>query len=144
MLIFGTGVVTGGLLVRYVDQTSAHHPKRAQEARPSQSWSPGSMRLDFLRRVGAELDLTPEQRESVDKILKDSQERTHKLMEPVAPKLREEFQRAKEEFRAVLTPEQLKRFDEINRQQQRPREQRHPSSQRPSILTNELPATTNL
>lgn len=145
MLIFGTGVVTGGLLVRYVEQSQAHHTKRPQgDAHPAQPWSPGGMRLEFLRRVQSELELTSEQRERIDKILKDSQERTRKLMEPVAPRLREEFQRTKEEFRAVLTPEQLKRFEELSRQQQRPREQKHSSPQRFPIWTNAPEATTNL
>jgi Spy/CpxP family protein refolding chaperone len=144
MLIFGTGVVTGGFLVRSVEQSQAHHSKRPPgETRAGQPWSPGGMRLEFLRRVQADLDLTPEQRECIDRILKDSQERTRKLMEPVAPRLREEFQKTKEEFRAVLTPEQLKRFDELSRQQQQ-HPQKHPSGQRFPALTNAPAATTNL
>jgi hypothetical protein len=129
MVIFGTGVVTGGLLVRYSEGSrTARPPRPSGVIRPGQLPSPGLVRLDFLRRVGRELDLTSEQRERIDKILKESQERTRKVM---APYLREELQRTGAEFREVLTPEQRPRFDELLKQQQqqqkqRSREQRHP------------------
>jgi Spy/CpxP family protein refolding chaperone len=92
------------------------------------------MRIDFLRRMERDLDLAPEQREPIDKILKEGQERTKKIMETVEPRRREEFKRTIEEFREVLTPEQRKRFDElVKQQQQRAREQRKaaPPRERP-------------
>jgi Spy/CpxP family protein refolding chaperone len=125
MVIFGTGVVTGGLLVRHGERGGIRHPQRVGSvARPAQP-SPGVMRIEFLRRMERELDLTPAQRDPVDKILKDGQERMKKLMETVEPSRREEFKRTVEEFRAVLTPEQRDRFDTlVKQQQQRAREQR--------------------
>jgi Spy/CpxP family protein refolding chaperone len=121
MLIFGTGVVTGGLLVRHSERTRAPHQQRPPGLRP-QPVSPGVMRLEFLRRTQRELNLTPAQREEVERILKESQERSRKIMEPVSPDLRREVQRTKEEFRKVLTPEQQGRFDELlKQQQQRPK-----------------------
>jgi Spy/CpxP family protein refolding chaperone len=126
MVIFGTGVVTGGLLVRYAEHGRDRRPPRAGDmVRPAQPVSAGVMRIEFLRRMERELDLTPEQREPIDKVLKEGQERTKKLMETVEPRRREEFKRTVEEFRAVLTPEQQKRFDDlVKQQQQRAREQR--------------------
>jgi Spy/CpxP family protein refolding chaperone len=123
MLIFGTGVITGGLLVR---QSMLRETPSIQQTypRPPQTFSPGGMRIDFLRRAQRELDLTPEQRAQVDEILKRSQERSRKLMEPVAPRLREEVQRTREEFREVLTEAQRKQFDDIWKHQQRPRDPR--------------------
>jgi hypothetical protein len=128
MVIFGTGVVTGGLLVRHAEGMRVPRPARNPMVnRPAQPVSAGGMRLDFLRRAGRELELTPEQHERVDKILKESQERTKKVM---APYVREELQRTKEEFREALTPEQRPRFDQLlkqqQQQQQRAREQRRP------------------
>ena len=90
--------------------------------------SPGGMRLEFLRRIQRVLDLTPEQSESIDRILKQSQERTHKIMEPIVPQMHEELKRAKAEFRQVLTPAQQVRFDELLKQQQHFKEQRHLNS----------------
>ena len=121
MLIFGTGVVTGGLLVRHSERTAPAHPQRPAAKRPQPPASPGGMRLEFLRRIQRELVLTHDQQEQVDRVLKESQERSRKIMEPVAPDLRREVQRTKEEFRKVLTPEQQGRFDELLKQQQRPK-----------------------
>jgi Spy/CpxP family protein refolding chaperone len=126
MVIFGTGVVTGGLLVKYSNASRAPHPHSSAPGRPAQPISPNGMKLEFLRRAERELNLTPEQRERIDKLISGSQERTKKILEPVTPKLREDLKQTKEEFRAVLTPEQQARFDELVKQQQRPREPRHP------------------
>ena len=123
MVIFGTGVVTGGLLVRNSERVRQPHPE--QKARVNRTGqSPGGMRLEFLRRAQRDLNLSPAQREQVDKILKESQERTRKVMEPVSPLLRQEVERARAEFTKVLTPEQKARFAEIMKQQQRAREAR--------------------
>lgn len=128
MVIFGTGVVTGGLLVRHSEFARVRQIQRPPgQVRPVVAPSPGGMRLEFLRRIQRELDLSPEQRELVDKALKESQERSKKIMEPVAPGLRLEIQRAKEEFRSILRQDQRDRFDELLKHPQRPREQRHPN-----------------
>ena len=149
MVIFGTGVVTGGLLVRHVEHGRDRRPLRLGERRPPGA-APfrGVMRIEFLRRMERELDLTAEQREPIDKILKDGQERMKKLMETVEPRRREEFKKTMEEFRAVLTPEQRKRFDAlVKQQQQRAREQRKaaPPRERPpqSPPPGNTPAATN-
>jgi Spy/CpxP family protein refolding chaperone len=130
MVIFGAGVVTGGLLVHKFSlaasersaPTAEEHARASHFAhtagtnRPAQPPSAG-MRLDFLRRAQRELDLTAEQRERVDKIMKESQERTRKIMDPVQPQLREEVKKTREEFMGVLTPEQRTRFEEWMKQQ---------------------------
>jgi Spy/CpxP family protein refolding chaperone len=123
MVIFAAGVLTGGMLTRQWDRARITRPA----AHPGRVFSPGGSRLEFLRRAQRALDLTPEQREKVDKILKDSQERTRKLMEPVSPQLRLEIQHAREEFRQVLTPDQQERFDQLVKKPARPREH-HPQN----------------
>jgi len=149
MVIFGTGVVTGGLLVQHARLGGVRHPQRASGAVHATQPSPaGVMRIEFLRRMERELDLAPAQREPIDKILKDGQERTKKLMDTVEPRRREEFKRTIEEFRAVLTPEQRSRFDGVvKQQQQRAREQRKAASSREhpqqSPPASNTPAATN-
>jgi Spy/CpxP family protein refolding chaperone len=126
MLIFGTGVVTGALVVRHSERAQGPlRPHNISQARPVGTFSPGGLRLELLRRAQRDLDLNPEQRERIDKLLKESQERTRKIMEPVAPDLRAELQRTKEEFQQVLTPEQRTRFEELMKKQQRPHEPHH-------------------
>ncbi len=127
MLIFGTGVVTGGLLVAhsgYLRPARTQRPVAARPAPPAAQAPAGGPRLEFLRRVQRELDLTPAQRERVDAILNEGQERTRKIMDPVMPRLREELQRTKDEFRAVLVPEQQARFDALIKHPMRPHEPR--------------------
>jgi Spy/CpxP family protein refolding chaperone len=124
MVIFGAGVVTGGLLVRNAGRTEVPRPISQQAAnRPFLPGVAGLVRVEFLRRAERELNLTRDQREQVDKIIKDSQERTKKLMEPVTPKVREELQQTKDQFLALLTPEQRGRFEELLKQQQRQQQQ---------------------
>jgi Spy/CpxP family protein refolding chaperone len=149
MVIFATGVVTGGLLVRHAGPGRDRRPAHTGgAARTSQTSPAGAMRLDFLRQMEGELGLTPEQREPIDHILKEGQERMKKLMDTVEPRRREEYKRTLEEFRTVLTPEQRQRFDTVlKQQQQRSRDQRkaappreHPLSPPPPA---NLPAVTN-
>ncbi len=93
VVIFGAGVVTGGLLVKYSVQTPPRQP-HGQTNRAVQPISAGGIRIEFLRRVERDLSLTPDQREQIDKIITASQERSKKLMEPIQPRIREELHNA--------------------------------------------------
>jgi hypothetical protein len=125
MLIFGAGVVTGGLLVKHT--VLAQAPKEPRNnGRPFMDRSPALLRVDFLRRAERELNLSREQKEQADKIIGESQERTRKLIEPISPQIREELEQTKEQFRGLLTADQKMRFEEMLKQQNRPREQRRP------------------
>ncbi len=122
MVIFGTGVITGGLLVRHSQHSQRVWPRQIIQyqtpPRPAAApASSGGPRLEFLRRAERDLHLTAEQRQQVDGILRQSQERIKKLMDDVSPAMKEEVQRAREEFRAVLTPDQRERMDELLKQQ---------------------------
>jgi len=133
MVIFGAGVVTGALVLHFsLGANDLRHPRAGRLGEPG---SPGGMRLEFLRRMQRDLDLTADQREHIDKILRQSQERTRRIMEPVAPQLHQELQRAKAEFREALSQEQQARFDELVKTQQRFKEQRRPGHPEP-WLTN--------
>jgi len=141
MVIFGTGVITGGLLVRNSDRMLVRHLRQQPTtARPTPTGYT-STRLDFLRRAERELQLTTEQRDRTEKILHDGQERLKAAMEPVAGNIREELTRTREEFQAVLTPEQKAKFDELLKQQQRPRDARRPGGKDrdPRGGTNSVP-----
>jgi Spy/CpxP family protein refolding chaperone len=143
MVIFGAGVLTGALVFQFVaNSDAARHQRNGFGARSAEFGSPGGMRLEFLRRMQPYLDLTVDQRDHIDKILKQSQERTRKLMEPVAPQLHQEVQRAKAEFRDALTPDQQSRFDELLKQQQRFRERR--SGARPESSVTNTTATNSI
>jgi Spy/CpxP family protein refolding chaperone len=126
IVIFGTGIVTGSLVGRHTETIQLpRRPAHANAPRPGPISFAGGLRLEFLKRAERELDLTPAQHERIDRIMKESQERTREIMEPVAPELRAELQKTKEQFVEVLTIDQRKRFEElIKKQHPRPRDQR--------------------
>lgn len=137
MVIFGTGVVTGGLLVHHAEGARDRHPARSGSVLRT-SVSPGSLRIEFLRRMERELDLAPSQREPVDRILREGQDRMKKVMESIEPRRREEYKRTMDEFRQVLTPEQRQRLDRMIKQQQQQRP-RKPSGNPHESLPRPLP-----
>ncbi len=143
MVIFAAGVVTGGLLVRHVQTTelgqeSLRRVRTSNIQRVAQPVSAGGMRFEFLRRIQRDLDLTTEQREQIDKILKESQEHARKIMEPVAPEMRAEVQRTTQKFREVLTPEQQARFDKLIKRPAHPRDQHRQAGQSETLTTNSV------
>ena len=123
VVIFGCGVVTGGLLVNYVER--AHPEIRHPAAGPGRS-RPASQELplprpqmldqQFVEQLDAALRLTPEQREKIGKIIADGQERNRDLWKLVSPQFREVMQDVRQHIRAVLTPEQRKQFEELMKQ----------------------------
>jgi Spy/CpxP family protein refolding chaperone len=140
VVIFGAGVITGGLLVNYVQHSypkTPHRPAAAAEARPSvtnpaphpadaaKPRLPEILSKQFLQRLDEELHLAPEQHEAIQKIIGDGQNQMRKVI-----------QDARLEIREVLTPEQRRGFDELVKRPPR----------RPVSGTNAaplLPAVTN-
>jgi hypothetical protein len=142
LVIFAAGVVTGGLLVNYADRTrqkphrawtreaasrrvdgkpSAAGPRDPGAREPYASLrTPGGLpkvlRLDFLQNLDRELDLTVEQREQIEKIITDGQDRNRQLWNRVLPEMRREMQETRERIRAVLRPDQVRRFEELMKQ----------------------------
>ena len=119
MVIFGAGVITGGGLVNYF-----HHPHPNKAARKLAAEShmlatnrvnqtahvpdnakphpPEILSKQFLQRLDGDLHLTPEQHDSIQKIINDGQNLMRKVV-----------QDARLEIREVLTPEQCRIFDEL-------------------------------
>ena len=115
VVIFGAGVITGGLLVNYV-QHSNQKPQRPKPAavraaatnQPVQSADTSKLRppeilsKQFLQQLDESLRLKTEQREAIQKIITDGQNQIRKAL-----------QDARLEIREVLTPEQRQQFDEL-------------------------------
>jgi hypothetical protein len=131
VVIFGAGVFTGGLLVNYVDHSHGRNPHRPQAniAHP-QTNNPATSRLQefpiprlaegmgkqFVQQLNDSLQLTPEQRGKIEKIIADGQEQNHEIWTNVAPKMRAVIQDVTQRIRAELTAEQLKPFEELLKQ----------------------------
>jgi len=75
--------------------------------------------------------LTPEQRQHIEAIVHDSQERMKTLRDEVGQKIGEEFREMRQKIRGELTPEQRKKFAEIMKQHDE-RNKRDERTARPS------------
>ena len=149
MVIFGTGVITGALVVRQSEFIKppfvSPNVGRPRQPPPSPLTDGGIpqghlQNMEFLNRVQRELNLTPGQRGRIEKIISDGQARTKELWEPVAKQMRQEMQQVREKIRAELTPEQRRRFEELLKQLP-PRKPGEPPMQdrRPRDLRRQFP-----
>jgi uncharacterized membrane protein len=116
VIIFGAGVITGGLLVNYVqhpDQkaqrgksTAASRSQAGSEsARATENAKlrpPEILSKQFLQQLDASLSLRLEQREAIQKIINEGQNQIRKVI-----------QDARLEIREVLTAQQRRQFDEL-------------------------------
>ncbi len=141
VVIFGAGVLTGGLLVNHVDHSYTRNPHRSpanpearlQENHDHAQQHPPEIPMprlakelgkQFVQQLNDTLKLTPEQHEKIEKIVADGQERNHEIWTNTAPKMRAVMQEVNQQIRAELTPEQLKPFEELLK---------HPSRRPPSV-----------
>jgi hypothetical protein len=131
VVIFGAGVMTGGLLVNNVEQL---HPKDMQ--RPPGEWNPHPqannrdhdqprpqdlsrphppemLSKQFVQQLDNALHVTPEQRDAIAKIVADGQERNHEIWTNVAPQMHKVLQDVRQQIREQLTLEQRKQFEEL-------------------------------
>jgi hypothetical protein len=157
LVIFGAGAITGGLLTTYSKCVAPPSDKGVATDSPRRA--PGlsasgtnrdhrlppplivPLRKDYLEKLNRELKLTPEQRDRIERIIREGQERTKALWEQIEPDLYEELVDTKDKIRVELAPEQKTRFEELLRK--RPAQPKpHPSTNSPSpaTVTNSLPA----
>lgn len=66
--------------------------------------------------IARELDLTPEQRERIQAILAAERSKADSVMRAVRPLLQARYDSSLQAVRAVLTPEQRDRFDQLREQ----------------------------
>jgi len=155
VVIFGAGVLTGGLLVNYVDRQNGpnarflfwrenphaqigdreqSHPAELPRPRSPEMW-----RQEFIGRLDQTLKLTPKQHAAISKIIAEGQERNWEIWTNVAPKMRQEMEQVHQRIRAELTPEQQKKFEALVKQfaPHHPPHDRTPSGPPPS--TNSIP-----
>jgi Spy/CpxP family protein refolding chaperone len=121
LVIFGAGVVTGGLLVSYAVRANTSAQPRPQPQFASQGQAQGLTpwqirNRELVRRMDRELDLTSAQRDRIEKIIADSQERTKGLWKPIVPQMAREMQHVNAQIRDELTSDQQKKFDDIFKQ----------------------------
>jgi hypothetical protein len=128
IVIFGAGVITGGLLVNYVKHPMAMHRPNGPGIKPPLPSTnelaevPPQMRAQILNKqfvgqLSEELDLTPDQRQQIQKIISQGQQNTRDLWKLVAPQFQVIWRDTRVQIRGVLTPDQRKEFETLMRQQ---------------------------
>ena len=155
VVIFGAGVITGGLLVNHVNgtrQEMADQPVAVSNIRPpvdnhAQSRPPEvalprlaeRLSKEFVRRLDKSLHLTMVQSNAIAAIVAEGQERNHVIWTNVAPQMRKVMQDVNQQIRAELTPAQLKQFEELMKQ--RPPKRSSATNAPPDVTapTNALP-----
>lgn len=119
LMIFGSGVGTGHLLTRqptpetpvtpqapgpkFQPQTS--HPSPTRSARPVFFRSSG-----YLDR---HLQLSEEQKDQIQELTKQSYKRISEFGKPFRDQLREEHRELQQQIRNVLTPDQVRTYDNL-------------------------------
>lgn len=106
VVIFVAGAVTGAV-GHFIFSKKVESIKRSREPQTSLP------RPDFFKWMGDKLNLTPEQREKIDKIITDSHERMRPLRELIDPVMQDELKRVRDEIMKELTPEQKNKFEEL-------------------------------
>ena len=136
IVIFGAGVITGGLLVDHVKQPfRPHSPFAIKPEQPDvfpQQLRPEILNKQFVEQLNTKLDLTLQQSNQIQKIIAQGQQNRRDLWKAVAPSFQGIWRETRQEIRDVLTPEQRKKFEMLMRQR--------PFKRQPSTSTN-APAT---
>ncbi|HJQ68690.1 MAG TPA: hypothetical protein VKA70_06945 [Blastocatellia bacterium] len=101
LVIFAIGFIAGGLAVNFY---------RDQREREPGSFGPSR---GGFSRVLEQLNLTPEQKTEVEKILEETRAQLMEIRKESGPRFREVRKQTDERLRAVLTPEQWEQFQQI-------------------------------
>jgi hypothetical protein len=131
LLIFAAGVVTGGITVTFANRATrlANQEKRLlrqDAARPNPATvgtpttsvtnrNPGFRppvinRIEGFRKALHQIDLTPEQRQRIDRLLEESAQRVQTAWDPVLARMPQEVREVRRRVDAELTPEQRDQF----------------------------------
>ena len=117
LVIFTTGLITGGLMVKkFSPRTPPLPPQRFGAMTPAEPWL---MRDALLFQMQRELNLRPEQHARIQKVLEESRESWKVLWEIMGPEVQTELRHVREAINEELEPDQRQRFEQLL--QQRPR-----------------------
>jgi len=134
LVIFIAGIITGASLVRFAERgprpwqriakagpnlpSPSNTPPLPAVPRSATATAPGSPLLnrEFVQVLGHQLRLTPEQRERINQIMAEGQERMRELRASLEPQTRKQLLETREQIHALLTPEQRERFEQLMKQ----------------------------
>jgi Spy/CpxP family protein refolding chaperone len=115
-LIFSAGAGTGALVARRVAAVSIPKERHTPPSPPNTS---PDKKKDYLERLDAKLNLTPEQRAKIDKLLQESQARMKQLWADFEPQTREEYRRTRKEISDLLDPAQKEIYQNMRKDREK-------------------------
>lgn len=151
LVIFIAGIVTGTVLVRLGERgprpwnrpfretiNQPHVPTNPPPINPIRPNNPNAnnpgnltpLNREFVPLLERQLRLTATQREEVEIIMKTTQEHIRELRQTIEPDIRKEMQKAQEQIRGVLTPEQRESYQRLMKRQQKRDENQPPADRR--------------
>ena len=153
VVIFGTGVITGGLLVDHVVQPhskSSHHASTPPAASATNNLpvmrsvdifnlkQPELLTQDFVQKLDDQLQLTPVQRDAIQKIITTGQAQNHSIATNCTALYHQVLQEVRQHIREQLNPDQLKEFEKLLKQM-------HPPAHKTTgtNMVSSLPGSTN-
>lgn len=141
LVIFVAGIITGAALVKFAqgrggrmnhrlpteftqqnNPRSSESPNRrndpefANRSGEQPGQQPGLLNRQFVSGLDRQLKLTPEQRDKVEKLMLEGQERIRQMRSKLEPEMRKEMQSVNEQIKTILTPEQREQFERIMKQ----------------------------
>ena len=104
LVIFSAGVLAGGILFK----TLTPSPRPPLPDYLAQQF--------FQARLKKELELSMDQTQRIDRIFFESRERRKVLYDLISPEMQKELQEVRDNIRAVLTPPQQDKFEQLLKQ----------------------------
>ena len=101
---FVLGTLTGGAALALADRGSDAGPRHGD-------------RVSFIERLDRDLELSPEQRQSIELVLERHRPRMDSLWREVAPRFETLRAEVRSELHAILTPEQQVKYQEMMKRQ---------------------------
>ena len=112
LVIFISGLITGGVAVKYLSPSAALRAERPPE---EILLRPQMLREEFVHQMQRTLNLSPEQNGKILSAMHESQERIRIYYDLIGPDIREELRQTREAIQAELSPGQARQFDELVR-----------------------------
>lgn len=150
VVIFGAGVITGGMLVDHGTQPPTKSsqnapvvPVVALAGPPSVTNNPPVVHAvvhsgdllnlkqpelfsqEFVQKLDDRLQLTPAQRDAIQKIICNGQEQNHTIITNCTAQYHQVLQEVRQHIREQLNPNQLKEFEKLLKQM-------HPPARKPA------------
>jgi biotin carboxylase len=133
VVIFGAGVFTGGLMINSVERShprfhrspstiETHPTAEAREPQSHTNYNPGNLPRPrppeilgdkFVQQLDDALQLTSDQRASIQKIITDGQDRNRSIWTNNSAQMRMVIQDVRRRVREALNADQQKQFEDL-------------------------------